>query len=518
MGKMSVEEKEYSRIENMLLSVEEIRQIAKSKLNIKRKAELGQYFTEYSLANFMSEMFNINAQDIKILDAGAGVGSLTASFVAKACKAKTKPEKIFVVAVEIDKNICSYLSQVLDLCKQTCDQMNIHFCSKIIEGDFIDYGTGMIDKMYSSQPVMHPFNFVIMNPPYKHIHSNSKCKNILKNHGIEVVNSYAGFVMLAKRLLSPGGQIVAITPRSFCNGTHFRTFRHDFLEDMKLKQIHVFESRSKLFNGDGVWQENIVFHANKMTNNTEKVIVTWSNSLKEPRKNINLIEYDKIVQPSDPEKFIRIVKDNNDKKILEEASNLEAVLDDLNIKVSTGKVVDFRRKESLRYFPSEKSVPLIYPSNFVDGFIRWPTNSSKKPNFILASSETENILVPKGNYVLVKRITFKESKRRVVAAIYDYNQIDAEKIGFDNHLNFFHCEGKGLPEKIAKGLTIYLNSTFVDRFIRQFNGHTQVNATDLRNLKYPSLRQLETLGSNIIDAFPNQNEIDRLIREVILFK
>ena len=47
---------------------------------------------------------------------------------------------------------------------------------------------------------------------------------------------------------------------------------------------------------------------------------------------------------------------------------------------------------------------------------------------------------------------------------------------------------------LAGGLAAFLNSTLVDVYFRQFNGHTQVNATDLRNLRYPTRAELESLG------------------------
>jgi adenine-specific DNA-methyltransferase len=127
----------------------------------------------------------------------------------------------------------------------------------------------------------------------------------------------------------------------------------------------------------------------------------------------------------------------------------------------------------------------------------------------------EELLVPKGTYVLVKRFTAKEEDRRVVAAVYDPNWIHAEQVGFENHTNYYHRRGAGMPMQLAKGLTAFLNSTMVDMFFRQFNGHTQVNATDLRNLKYPTTEQLEAMGTQIGEEFPNQDALNALVQKEV---
>jgi hypothetical protein len=41
---------------------------------------------------------------------------------------------------------------------------------------------------------------------------------------------------------------------------------------------------------------------------------------------------------------------------------------------------------------------------------------------------------------------------------------------------------------------VFLNTTAVDESFRCFNGHTQVNATDLRLMKYPNREVLIQLG------------------------
>jgi adenine-specific DNA-methyltransferase len=123
--------------------------------------------------------------------------------------------------------------------------------------------------------------------------------------------------------------------------------------------------------------------------------------------------------------------------------------------------------------------------------------------------------VPAGFYVLVKRFSAKEERRRIVAAIYDPARVPAEAVAFENHLNYYHRNGSGLPERLAKGLAAFLNSTLVDLYFRQFNGHTQVNATDLRSLNYPTEEELEALGSSIAEELPSLEHLDQLVGEVL---
>ncbi len=57
--------------------------------------------------------------------------------------------------------------------------------------------------------------------------------------------------------------MVAIVPRSFCNGPYFKPFREQFFSMMSLRHIHVFEKRDRAFKDDAVLQENIIIHAVK---------------------------------------------------------------------------------------------------------------------------------------------------------------------------------------------------------------------------------------------------------------
>ncbi len=103
----------------------------------------------------------------------------------------------------------------------------------------------------------------------------------------------------------------------------------------------------------------------------------------------------------------------------------------------------------------------------------------------------------------------------MVAAVYEPVRVPSDRVAFENHLNYYHVRGSGLPVTIAKGLGAFLNSTLVDSYFRQFSGHTQVNATDLRSLRYPASDALVALGRRIGKSFPDQLELDRLLEEVV---
>ena len=82
-------------------------------------------------------------------------------------------------------------------------------------------------------------------------------------------------------------------------------------------------------------------------------------------------------------------------------------------------------------------------------------------------------------------------------------------LGFENHLNVFHDKKRGLPKALAYGLTAFFSTTAIDDHFRRFNGHTQVNATDLKLLRYPTRDVLMIFGEWFADQLePSQSMID----------
>lgn len=491
-----------------------------------RKGEMGQFTTPPSVARFMASMLQLGESSVRLLDAGAGVGILTAAVAQEVLDRNPRgPQTVHAVAYEVDEALERRLRTTLDTCHAGCEEAGVGFLGRSHKEDFVHAGVaGLRGEMFA--PVFAPepasFDCVILNPPYRKLARNSAERRELAEVGINVSNLYAAFLALSVEYLKPGGELVAITPRSFCNGPYFKPFRRFFLDKMALRRLHVFEMRDVLFDEDGVLQENVVVYAVKEpVAPGARVKVSASADPDDDLFAASDEEYERVVAPGDPEAFIRMISDEAGAGISERMDRVGGALEDVGVSVSTGRVVDFRLREFLRWDPGPTTLPLVYPHNLKDGFVEWPRQHAKKPSAIVAADGSQKSLVPSGVYVLVKRFSAKEEKRRVVAAVHDPARLrDAPYVAFENHLNFYHRDGSGLHPKLARGLAAFLNSTLVDLYFRQFSGHTQVNATDLRNIKYPTARELEEMGATIAAVFgdvsPDVAWVDRYVEKELL--
>jgi adenine-specific DNA-methyltransferase len=397
-------------------------------------------------------------------------------------------------------------------CERRCSVAGIRFTFTIHSADFIRETSARLgDVLFGTAPPA--FDAAIANPPYRKISADSTERHALRSVGVETSNLYTGFIALIQRLLVPGGQLVGITPRSFCNGPYFRPFREDFLSHLELRRLHVFDSRQAAFRDDSVLQENIIFHAVKGRNQPDELTISSSSGEHGAGITETVFPFTEIVHPRDPEKFIHIPSAASHARAKKTMDGLRTSLASLGVTVSTGRVVDFRLKDSLRMEPERGTVPLLYPCHFNGGTVHWPKLEARKPNAILDNDETRPWLVPSGVYLLTKRFTSKEERRRLVACLFDPDLVKAEWVGFENHLNYFHASGQGLERTLALGLHAFLNSTVVDQYFRRFSGHTQVNATDLRTLAYPDRDTLQAMGRDMNKPDLDQDGIDQLVTQ-----
>jgi adenine-specific DNA-methyltransferase len=478
------------------------------------KRELGQFFTPPPLANFIASFFQRPLQHWRVIDAGAGGGALSLALVRRLIAQEIRPLSVHVTAYEVDPDALSLLGATLEACAKLCARHHIAFSSEVCAEDFIAHTSAALEQALFA-PALRTFNAAIVNPPYRKLAVGSPAHRQLSAVGIEVTNLYAGFLALLARLLEPEAELVAIVPRSFCNGPYFLPFRRDFLARMALRRLHVFESRSAAFAAEAVLQENIILRAERGAPSSGTVEVSSSRGDLGDSVRSRLLPWSEIVQPEDPQAFIRLPASDREHAAVASLSVITGTLAELGLKISTGKVVDFRAREHLLADPEPASHPLLYPCHFESGALVWPKLGGKKPNAISAPADRTDLLVPAATYVVVRRFSAKEERKRIVASLVDPARLPSGTawLGIENHLNYFHASGQGLDPDLARGLLAYLNWSVVDAYFRHFNGHTQVNATDLRSLPYPPKAVLRTLGQAFASysAPPHQAELDAMV-------
>lgn len=456
--------------------------------------------TPTAIADFMASLFIHWPHNVRLLDPGAGVGSLTESFAQRFLAHAPAGASLETHCYEIEPLLQDYLSEHLREVGAHCKSGGHEFSGVIHNRDFI------AEASFEIGMGAPRFTHAILNPPYKKINTDSDHRKMLRQVGIETVNLYTAFLGLAVAMVEEGGEVVAIVPRSFCNGTYYRPFREFLLQRAALTHLHVFESRTQAFKDDEVLQENIII---RLVRGAHQDAVTISTSHDQSFTDLVVREFPfaEIVKPGDAERFIHIPTEQvGDSGLL-----FSHMLKDLGLEVSTGPVVDFRLKEHWLAEPKGRCAPLIYAHHFRGGQFVWPIER-KKPNALCLNRDTLKWLMPRGCYVLTKRFTAKEERRRLVAYVIEPSQLEYDHYGFENHLNVFHRHKQGLPSDLAHGLSLFLNSSLVDRYFRNFSGHTQVNATDLRTIRYPTKEMLIRFGKwaraqHLLD----QEAIDRYI-------
>ena len=428
----------------------------------KKRSELGQYATPATVAQMAAGMLSIKpGKAVRLLDAGIGAGALSLAVAERA-------DNVTVFGFDVDRDAVALARRNLALGGVTCE---------IAVGDYLN----------QPSPAT-PYTHAILNPPYKKLPASDPRQVELKHQGIHAVNLYIAFVWKAILELEPGGQLVAIIPRSFANGTYYRPFRQFLRAHTELIRIHVFRERDQVFSRDAVLQENVIVSLRRRSRNdsasSDQVLLTSSAGLAQVEVDRRRVGASELWWDTEGACLMRLT--------LPPASGTlpEGCLSDLGIEVSTGPVVDFRVSEHLRHATERSAFPLLRPRHFAAGRCRWPEATGKREGGIAFTPETEKFFWPKGNYVVVRRISSKEESRRVVASVLFAEDLSTDQVCFENHLNVYHRNNAGLEAELTIGLCNYLNSTVVDEFIRSVSGHTQVNATDLRALPYPTLDTL----------------------------
>ena len=244
---------------------------------LEHRKDRGQVFTPPDIARFMAGLFKTIPREYVLVDPGAGVGTLTAAFCER-IRALSSPRAVTAHVFENDPQLIPFLTENLNNCKRVLSEAGHSFTYVLHAEDFILATSHGLN----GRELFHEGGFslacdgVIMNPPYFKLRKDSLHAKLMDKIVHGQPNIYAFFMALAARLLKPDGVIVAITPRSFCNGLYFRDFRRWYFERVALDQVHIFESRTETFKHSNVLQESIITAGARLGSPSPVIAVTTS--------------------------------------------------------------------------------------------------------------------------------------------------------------------------------------------------------------------------------------------------
>ena len=477
------------------------------------RRHIGQVFTPPTVCHFMAECLGAIGHSYKLLDAGAGTGSLTAA-VCDRIIGGGEPIELTAVLFETDATVLPFLQRAMEECRRRMQRAGHGFDFDIREDDFVLARPQLSLFENGDSPA---FDGVVMNPPYFKIAKDSKHARIMADIVHGQPNIYALFMAVGAQMLRPGGKFVAITPRSYCNGLYFREFRRWYLSRMDLDQLHLFESRTSTFSESAVLQESLITVASRRNGGragSSNIAVTKSTG----RDLVGICKRqypeDVIVDDSGGDLTIRIPTDAIDAEVVQVVKTWPAKFSAGGLRISTGPVVSFRAREYLLSDTIEPdAIPLLSIHNVRLFETVWPLERGDKPIAFRACPETRSQILPSRNYVLLRRFSAKEETRRLVASCYFPTAADRRRsVALENHINYVYLAERELTQTEAVGVASLLNSTLLDRYFRVLSGNTQVNATEIRAMPFPGLETLARIGNRVqkLGAFPRY-EIDQIV-------
>lgn len=476
---------------------------------------IAQIFTPALVARFMAARVPRIGEEFTFVDAGAGVGMLAAAMCERIA-GLPKPRRVTAELYETDPVVLPALRQTLAECRTILATNGHHLDATILEEDFVLRRPTA--SLYAPAPRTAYADVVLMNPPYAKLAKDSPQARAFSEIVHGQPNMYALFMAAAVELLRPGGELIAITPRSYCNGLYFREFRRWLLARMSLRHIHLFESRRATFKDAEVLQESVITVATRQSRQAAEVLVSSSHGTEIEGCEATPRAAGTIIDDPAGACVIRLPSADSDLEIMRIVESWSGTFADRGLRISTGPVVLFRASRHLLDTADHAdAVPLLSIHNVRPYATVWPVAKGSKPIALQATSATAALLLPARNYVFLRRFSAKEERRRLTASPYIPSASERRRpIALENHVNYVTHSNRELTEAEVYGLVALFNSALLDRYFRVMSGNTQVNATEIRSIPFPNLRTIARIGQRIASREVAEREmVDAVVLDVL---
>lgn len=424
--------------------------VHRAEIPARQRKALAQVFTPPALAHEAARPLRVTGRRMAVLDAGAGLGILG---VAAATRLAQLGAEVDLTLLDDDPSALARAEAVLPTLGL---DRRIH--PRIRCADAL--------ALADSGAEDGKWDVVISNPPWRKTSPRS-------GPGGDAPNAYARFMDAASRWLRPGGQAAFIVPRSFTSGRYFRPFRRRWFAAMGLTDVAVIGNRAGSFTAEKVLQETLILHATR-DRHDRPVQVRAGASASSLGATLQL-PMSLLLWPDDPDAVLHLPEVVADVELLHRPRQL--TLGAAGLSVRTGRVVPFRATQWL----ADAGVPLIWMHHIRDDTVTWPLDGFAKPQHIDPAAPTI-LQLANHRHVFVRRVSAREERRRLVGATWHGSTWNGPWIGVENHVNVIGWPDRPLSAPLASALVAWLAAPDTERLFRLRNGHTQVNAGDLRAL------------------------------------
>lgn len=468
------------------------------RVNDLHRKTFGLYFTPAAIAKIMAALCRgLASKSIRVLDPAAGTGILAAAACEAIAQLDDPPKSIELVCYELDADLLPLLNATLQHIEKWLSANRIELISRIEGADFLLANGASLENGVLPM-IEEGFDAVICNPPYfklaKSDPRSRACSIVI--HGQP--NIYGLFMAVGASVLREGGRFVFITPRSFASGSYFQRLREFFFRLVVPTDIHVFGSRSEAF--EDVLQEAVIIAGTRAKG--------WTRSAKErllrltssagisdlDRRSMRRVPIGDVLQGDSRHRVLYLPANKDDDRVRSLVQGWKGSLHHFGWEVSTGPVVAFRAKQFLRDKRIARAIPLLWLQNVSAMHVTWPLES-RKAQYLAIEKDADPIVLSNLNYVVLRRFSAKEEKRRLTAAPLLASSFSYQKIGLENHLNYINKPRGQLTIDETYGLSALFNSCVLDTYFRISNGSTQVNASELRSMPLPDISTIRRIGA-----------------------
>ena len=359
------------------------------------RKQYGQFFTSDRTAQYMAQMFHfdLSKPEIKLLDAGAGTGILSAAAVWSLMQRGYKG-KIHLVCYENDTKVIPILINNLDYMHE-----HANLTYRVLTENYITTQPFAENGLFDSPE--HKFDYIIGNPPYLKLSKDAPEALHMPQVCYGAPNLYFLFWAMAINNLNENGELVYIVPRSWTSGAYFERFREYLFAHTTIQSVHLFVSRDKVFSEESVLQETMIIKVKKTLQQPKTIDISSCSTADFSDLTHFQVPYSTVVAQNH---YVFLPTNNDEAEVLARVNGLTDTLKTLKVPMHTGLVVDFREREVLKdeAEPEIETYPLFYSSHIgKDGQVIWPVGKSGE----YIHTDRSGLLQSNSNYIFVKRFT-----------------------------------------------------------------------------------------------------------------